>query len=222
MHLRDRGGGDRRAEGGEEVAHRLAERELDRALGLGLRERRHLVLQASRGRARTRRRPRPAASPGTGRASHRSDRAGSARRPAGWRRPCWPAARSAAPARARRAPGSGSGVGSTRASTPSRANTKPARARRDEMGERGDHLDRPVGRENAECDGSTVCSLPLRGRDGEGGACPLSQSGHNRQPECSATMPPVMRWNETRRKPAARIISANASGRGKRRIDSTR
>ena len=49
----------------------------------------------SRDRARTRRRPRPGASPGTGRASHRWDRAGSARRPAGWRRPCWPAARSA-------------------------------------------------------------------------------------------------------------------------------
>ena len=25
---------------------------------------------------------------------------------------------------------------------------------------------------------------------------------HNRQPECSATMPPVMRWNDTRAKPA--------------------
>src|SRR3954463_1804200 len=45
---------------------------------------------------------------------------------------------------------------------------------------------------------------------------------HNRQPECSATMPPVMRWNDTRVNPASRIISANASGRGKRRIDSTR
>src|SRR5262249_58856353 len=47
-------------------------------------------------------------------------------------------------------------------------------------------------------------------------------SDHNRQPECSATMPPVMRWNETRRKPAARINSANSSGRGKRRIDAIR
>ena len=46
VDLRDRGRRDRRTEGGEEVAHRLAERELDRALGLGLRERRHLVLQA--------------------------------------------------------------------------------------------------------------------------------------------------------------------------------
>ena len=45
---------------------------------------------------------------------------------------------------------------------------------------------------------------------------------HKRQPECSATIPPVMRWNATRRKPAVRIMSAKVSGRGKRRIDSTR
>ncbi len=47
-------------------------------------------------------------------------------------------------------------------------------------------------------------------------------TAHSRQPECSATMPPAMGWNETRAKPAVRIISANVSGRGKRRIDSTR
>ncbi len=45
----------------------------------------------------------------------------------------------------------------------------------------------------------------VREADEMGEAC-----DHKRQPECSATMPPVMRWNETRRKPAARIISANA------------
>ena len=45
---------------------------------------------------------------------------------------------------------------------------------------------------------------------------------HNRQPECRATMPALMRWNDTRRKPAARIIAATTSGAGKRRIDSTR
>jgi hypothetical protein len=50
-----------------------------------------------------------------------------------------------------------------------------------------------------------------------GGGC-----DHNRQPECSATIPPLMRWNETRAKPAVRIISAKACGAGKRRIDSTR
>src|SRR5262249_1633992 len=45
---------------------------------------------------------------------------------------------------------------------------------------------------------------------------------HNRQPECSATMPALMRWNDTGAKPAGRMMSAKASGRGKRRIDSTR
>src|SRR5204862_5819683 len=45
---------------------------------------------------------------------------------------------------------------------------------------------------------------------------------HKRQPECSATIPPLIIRCDTRRKPAARIISANALGRGKRRIDSTR
>jgi len=45
---------------------------------------------------------------------------------------------------------------------------------------------------------------------------------HKRQPECNATIVALMRWNEARAKPAVRIISANASGRGNRRIDSTR
>ena len=48
------------------------------------------------------------------------------------------------------------------------------------------------------------------------------RSDHKRQPECSATMPPLITRCDTRAKPAARIISANAFGRGKRRIDSTR
>ena len=48
------------------------------------------------------------------------------------------------------------------------------------------------------------------------------RSNHKRQPECSATMPPLIERCDTRAKPAARIISANAFGRGKRRIDSTR
>ena len=47
-------------------------------------------------------------------------------------------------------------------------------------------------------------------------------SDHRRQPECSTTMPPLIDRCDTRAKPAARIISANAFGRGKRRIDSTR
>ena len=45
MHLRDRGGGDRRAEARKHRFERLAERGGDRRFGLALRERRHLVLQ---------------------------------------------------------------------------------------------------------------------------------------------------------------------------------
>ena len=45
---------------------------------------------------------------------------------------------------------------------------------------------------------------------------------HKRQPECNATMPPERLSHFTREKPASRIISANALGRGNFRIDSTR
>ena len=45
---------------------------------------------------------------------------------------------------------------------------------------------------------------------------------HKRQPECNATMPPERLSHFTREKPASRIISANALGRGNLRIDSTR
>ena len=45
---------------------------------------------------------------------------------------------------------------------------------------------------------------------------------HKRQPECSATMPPERVCQFTRAKPAARIISAKAFGRGNLRMDSTR
>src|SRR5262249_51834412 len=45
---------------------------------------------------------------------------------------------------------------------------------------------------------------------------------HNRQPECRATIPPVMGVNLTRRKPAVRIMSANTSGCGNSLIDSAR
>ena len=57
-------------------------------------------------------------------------------------------------------------------------------------------------------------------------ACKTKQmagrSDHRRQPECSATMPPLIGRCDTRAKPAARIISAKVAGRGNRRIDSTR
>ena len=41
----------------------------------------------------------------------------------------------------------------------------------------------------------------------------------SRQPECSATTPPVIVSNETRRRPAARIISAKTFGFGNLRIE---
>ena len=44
-------------------------------------------------------------------------------------------------------------------------------------------------------------------------------SDHNRQPECSATTPPVIGVNDTRRKPAASIIVAKAFGLGNFRIE---
>ncbi len=140
---------------------RLAERVGDHALGLGLRERRHLVLQRFEiARQRDadhvgpRRqelselhigRPEP-------RQRHGEPRARCGRSSA---------ARSAAPARSAMRAGNGSGFGSASANTPSRANTKPARARRARW-------------ENA-------------------------RSITSRQPECSATTPPVICWNETRR-----------------------
>ena len=49
-----------------------------------------------------------------------------------------------------------------------------------------------------------------------------NRSDHNFQPECSATTPPVMAVNETRRKPAVSIIDAKALGLGNLRMDSTR
>ena len=45
---------------------------------------------------------------------------------------------------------------------------------------------------------------------------------HKRQPQCSATIPPVISLCVTRANPAARSMAAKSCGRGKRRIDSTR
>ena len=182
VHLRDRRGRDRRTEGGEQVAQRLAERELDRALGLGLRERRHLVLQGlevARERDADHVRPR---------------RQELAELHIGGTEP---------------GQRGGQPVGGDLAGRPlDEPRQRERAARRQRQRRRVDQGEHALAREH------------------EAGAREtgdMSQAGdHNRQPECSATMPPVMRWNATRRKPAARIISANASGRGNRRIDSTR
>src|SRR5262245_63179822 len=49
-----------------------------------------------------------------------------------------------------------------------------------------------------------------------------NSSDHNRQPEWSATTPPVIVVNETRRKPTTSIMRANGLGLGNLRIDSTK
>jgi len=49
-----------------------------------------------------------------------------------------------------------------------------------------------------------------------------NSTDHNRQPEWSATTPPVIVVNETRRKPASSIMRANGLGLGNLRIDSTK
>ena len=63
-------------------------------------------------------------------------------------------------------------------------------------------------------------------REHEAGAGEAEEMGdaadHKRQPECSATTPPVIGVKVARRKPACSIIDANSFGLGNLRIDSTR
>ena len=73
--------------------------------------------------------------------------------------------------------------------------------------------------------GSTSAENAFAGEHETGAAETNEMRGagnHKRQPECSATIPPVISLCETRAKPAARSMAANACGLGKRRIDSTR
>ena len=123
----------------EHLAHRPAERGLHRRLRLGLRERRHLVLQAfevarerrahhvgTRGEELTELHV-ARAEPG--------ERRRQPHRRAGAGRPLDQRARAAAPA----APAPAADADRPIASTPSRANTKPARASADQMDEGRDH-----------------------------------------------------------------------------------
>ena len=182
VHLRNRGGGHRRTERREQLAQRLVQGGCDGALGLGLRERRHLVLQRleiARQRHADHVRPR--------RQELAELHIGGAE----------PGQRG------------GEAIGGDLA-------RRPLDQPGDRYGgARGQRQPRGIDQREhalARADESRVTET------GE-----VDQAGnHNRQPECSATMPPVMRWNATRRKPAERIISAKLSGRGKRRIDSTR
>ena len=158
-------------------------------LRLGLRERRHLVLQRFEiARERDADHVRPRRQELAELHIGRPEPGQRGREPVGGARARRPLDQPREPQR-QRAPAAAAASGSTSANTPSRANTKPARARRARWTRRSDH------------------------RAGD----------HSRQPECSATMPPrhALERDAARSRPS-RIISANASGRGKRRIDSTR
>jgi len=67
-------------------------------------------------------------------------------------------------------------------------------------------------------DEDLTAALEQLAREHEAGAGKPRDMGqgrdHKRQPECSATMPPEKLCQPTREKPAARIISAKAAGRG--------
>jgi hypothetical protein len=182
MHLRDRGRRHRRAERGEDVAQRLAERGCHRRFGFGLRERRHLVLQAFE----------------VARHGHADDVG-----PRGQELAELDV--SGAEPRERR----GDAVRGFR-----RARTFPQPGER-ERAPRGERQRRRIDQAEHAFAGEDEAGTSEAEQMGESG-------DHKRQPECSATTPPVICRNDTRRKPAAPIISANCCGRGKLRIDSTR
>jgi len=182
VHLRDRGGGDRWPERHERLGEGLLERSGDDALGLGLRERRHLVLQRFEvARERD------------------ADHVGPRRQELAELHIGGPERRERAHQAAR---GGAAGAPFEEASDPQRS--------------AGRHWQRPRIDESEHA----------FAREHEAGAAEADEVGdrrdHKRQPECSATMPPLNTRCDTRPKPAARIMSAKASGRGKRRIDSTR
>ena len=182
MHLRDRRGRDRGAERREGLAQRLAERGRDRGFGLGLRERRHAVLQRLE-IARER----------------RSDDIGARREELAELHVGRPEPRQRGGKPDRRA------CGGRPLDQPRDAQSKPRRRGQLRRIGKAEHA---LAREHE-----------TRARETEQMA---DRRDHKRQPECSATMPPLISRCDTRAKPAARIMSANAFGRGKRRIDSTR
>ena len=69
---------------------------------------------------------------------------------------------------------------------------------------------------------SRASTNPARARRVRWATEEITAVRYNRQPEWMATTPPVSGWCDTRRKEAARIMSANAAGFGNLRIDSTR
>ena len=181
MHLRDRGGGDRRTEADKGLRHRAFQRRRDHGLGFGLRKRRQPVLQAFQV------------------ARHRdADHVGPRRQKLSELE----IGRTEPRQRARQ-PRAGFGAGPF---------DQPRQPQRELSGRR--HQARIDDAEHAFA------------REHESGAGEPRDVGrrrnHKRQPECNATMPPERLCHFTREKPASRIISAKALGRGNLRIDSTR
>ena len=179
MHLRDRGGGDRRPEARIDRGERLLERLGDDGFGLLLAEGRHLVLQHFEVAGDV-----------------RADDVG----PRGEELAELDVGRPE-PGQ-RRAETAGAVAGAAALDQPAEADGPDDRHR---QAARVDHAEHAFAREHVA-----------------GARQPDEMSGggdHNFQPECSATTPPVICRNETRRKPAASIIRAKACGLGNLRIE---
>ena len=176
MHLRDRGGGDRRAEAREHRIERPVEGGHDGRFRLILRERRQLVLQAfevERDRRADHVRPRGEELP-------ELDVSGP--------EPC-------------QRGGELGFAGSSGARALDQAGERDRGLRRQRQRPRIDQPEHAFAREHVA---------------GAGQAEEMGNGGdHNFQPECSATTPPVISRNETRRKPACSIIAAKALRLGK-------
>ncbi len=182
VHLRDRGGGDRRPEARIDRIERLLERLGDHRLGLLLAEGRHLVLQHFEVAGDVR------ADDVGPRSEELTELDVSGSEP-----------------RQGRAETAGAVAGAAALDDAADGDGPDHRHR---QAARVDHAEHALAREHVA-----------------GARQPDEMSGggdHNFQPECSATTPPVICRNETRRKPARSIMPAKACGLGNLRIDSTR
>ncbi len=182
MHLRDRGGGDGRAEARIDIVQRLVERLGDRGFRLRLRKRRHLVLQAFQ---------------------IARDSGADHVRPGGHELAELDVSRPQLGKRGGEPTGAVFGGGPL-----DQAGERDRGPGRERHRPRIDQREHALAREHEAGAGKT-------GKMGD-------RRGHKRQPECSATTPPVIGLNETRRKPARSIMPAKAFGLGNLRIDSTR
>ena len=182
VDLRDRGGGDRSPESRKHLAQRPVEGGFDGALGFGLWERRHLVLQALEVARQ-------------GDADH-----------------VRPRGQKLAELHECRAELCERGGEPVRGHLPRRSLDQ---TRKRQRGARRQRQARRISQRKHALAGEheTRAGEPREMRE---------HRDHKRQPEWSATMPPLIGRKVTRPKPAARIMSAKMLGRGKRRIDCTR